>query len=842
MKKVIISTFLSIMLLGMLDSSKAQFSYMGTYNWEGVPNYLVTPGDVIDSSFLNNLSATLPESRSVPVYEPQLIANNVPFTVSLSTTADVWVTFIKKGGWYRSGLAYYTYPTNAPLTTPPAEKDLTVIFPNCSTPGFGGYLQPGSKAYLGKFPANTTIAFALIANGWNDTEDTNSLYILYANPAFNPEPVDSLKKHVIVINDSASGRLVVGFEDTRRDKGSDNDFNDVMFYSTVVANNAVANRDSFPRMLPDGKVVFSGNTGGLESKSLGDIISQRLFRQYKNGINGAINYSNTPKLNHSKIATFGVTTTTINSNIELSDLIPEKVYDSGYTAYVSTPSDIVGFTNAVDVMSLDFTKNSVCKAVAFSTKTLGGVYSHTKPVCDRLRGSEVLSIENFTIQNLTFVRYALKRTNGNIEYSTSFSLGKKAGRNTLSFQSHWLTKDYANEDVMYNFQLWASKPYLVTDMILELLKKVNAIAPVESIGSPSVVPSVYITSIERIGAKLMVSIKNNTGNTSASFSIAKRNNEQADTASAIYPFAVNPYGSTSFSINVGDTYEQTINVLVNDTIQDLVYINDGNWAVNHDTTTTVSNYTVLNASANTYTTDHPLYRNFHIEANTASYVSIYRMLSGGGATVDLSKFSKLNFTADGGNRLHITILKNSINNWNDQYSFTMPLADSSKAYSISTDSFTSPAFKTPIDLSDVTEVVFSIEIPTGNVTNINSTFSNIGFSSNHDTVAPTPVADTIPAATVVVPIKPQQQVLVYPNPSNGRFNCTFRAERNEATHLFVTNLATGQKIYTQNYQAQAGLNTVSVDITNSIVLGGVYVITMQTDTEWLFENRMIIGK
>ena len=836
MKKVIISTILSIMLFGIVDSTKAQFSYMGSYNWEGVPNYLVTPSDVIDSSFLNNLSATLPESRSVPIYEPQLLAKSVPSTISLSATADVWVTFIKKGGWYRSGLAYYTYPTNAPLTAAPANKDLTVIFPNCSTPGFGGYLQPGNKAYLGKFPANTTIAFALVANGWNDSKDTNSLYILYANPAFNPEPVDSLKKHVIVINDSASGRLVVGFEDTRRDKGSDNDFNDVMFYSTVVANNAVANRDSFPKMLPDGKVVFSGNTGGLESKSLGDIISQRLFKQYKSGTNGAINYSNTPKLSHSKIATFGIANLSINSNIGLSDLIPEKVYDSGYSAYVSTPSDIIGFTNAVDVMSLDFTKNSVCKAVAFSTKTLGSVYSHTKTVCDRLRGSEVVSIENFTIQNLTFVRYALKRTNGNIEYSTSFSLGKKAGRNTISFQSHWLTKDYSSEDVMYNFQLWASKPYLVTDMIIELLKKVTAIAPIEAIGTPSVVPTVYITSIARVGANLQVSVKNNTANTSASFSIIKRNNELTDTASINYSFAINPYSTTSFSVKVGDTYEQTINMLVNDTIKDLVYVNDGNWAVNHDTTTTVSNYTVLNAPADTYTTDHPLYRNFHIEASTASYVSVYKMLSGGGATVDLSSFSKLNFTANGGNRLHITILKNAINNWNDQYSFTLPLADSSKAYSISVDSFTSPAFKKSIDLSDVTE------IPTGNVTNINSTFSNIGFSSSHDTVVPAPVTDTIAAATVVVPVKAKQQVLVYPNPSNGRFNCTFRAERNEATHLFVINLTTGQKIYTQNYQAQAGLNTVSVDITNSIVLGGVYVITMQTDSEWLFENRMIIRK
>ena len=218
------------------------------------------------------------------------------------------------------------------------------------------------------------------------------------------------------------------------------------------------------------------------------------------------------------------------------------------------------------------------------------------------------------------------------------------------------------------------------------------------------------------------------------------------------------------------------------------------------------------------------------------------MLGGGGATVDLSSFSKLNFTANGGNRLHVTILKNGITNWNDQYSFSLPLDNESKAYSISLDSFTSPTFKGAIDLSDVTEIVFSIEIPTGLVTNINSTFSNIGLSSTHDTIVPAPITDTIATDTIPVNAQLQQQALVYPNPSNGRFTCSFRADGNMTTHLFVIDVVTGHRIYTQQYQAHTGLNTVSVDITNNIVAGGVYVITMQTDSMWLFENSILMRK
>ena len=90
--------------------------------------------------------------------------------------------------------------------------------------------------YLGKFSANTSIAFALIVNGWNVVNVTNTKGILYANAAFNPEKADSLKKHTVLLNDESTGKLIIGFEDTRRDDAQcDNDFNDVLFYATVNA-------------------------------------------------------------------------------------------------------------------------------------------------------------------------------------------------------------------------------------------------------------------------------------------------------------------------------------------------------------------------------------------------------------------------------------------------------------------------------------------------------------------------------------------------------------------------------------------------------------------------------
>lgn len=56
----------------------------------------------------------------------------------------------------------------------------------------------------------------------------------YSNPAFNPEENADLRQHNVLLYDAARDLSVLGFEDDHRDdgSGSDEDFNDVMFYVT----------------------------------------------------------------------------------------------------------------------------------------------------------------------------------------------------------------------------------------------------------------------------------------------------------------------------------------------------------------------------------------------------------------------------------------------------------------------------------------------------------------------------------------------------------------------------------------------------------------------------------
>ena len=110
MKLFFTYTFIFLMLLGFSVPSKAQFSYIGAYDWAGVPKYLVVPGDTISAVFDSSLVASLPEYRSVPLYEPQLLAPGRPETISINCQSDVWITYIRKGGWFQSVVGYYTFP------------------------------------------------------------------------------------------------------------------------------------------------------------------------------------------------------------------------------------------------------------------------------------------------------------------------------------------------------------------------------------------------------------------------------------------------------------------------------------------------------------------------------------------------------------------------------------------------------------------------------------------------------------------------------------------------------------------------------------------------------------
>ncbi len=778
----------------------AQYQFIGTFNNDGKPNYLVSPSDIVSTTFKNGISATLPESRPIPIYFPRLIAEGRTETIEVKCASDVWITFVNEGANYRNALGYYTYNTDNPLTVAPSSSQIKIIFPNASKSGSGGSLTAGDKVFLGNFPAKTGIGFVLMADGWNGTTVTPGNWTLFSNSAFNPEPNASDKKHTVLIRDSATNRILIGFEDIRRDNNScDQDFNDLLFFATINPINCVSTIDSIPTLNPDGGISYSGFTGGLESKSLGDKIAKRVYTKIINGTNGDVNYQNMPLYQTEKNQIQSNSTST-NNGLKLASIMPNTMIDPGFTTYVTTPSDIPSITNAVEVRSVDFIQNNTCKAVAFATKTLGAMYEHTKPICDRLKGAELLNIDNFTLNKLNFVRYTLLQENGNIEYAMSFTVGKKIGRSTFSFQSNWLNKDYIAEDTLINYQVWGTAPYLCIDMALDILSKLNGIMPVLQNTKSANLPNSLILKGKRNGTNIDLTIDNKTSFSKGYFEIEERANEIATLKTKrIVPFNINSFNKSSVVIPMSDAFESNIAMFVNGQLQDVVYMSDGTWGIDFDPTKTViREHKVTNDTLNTNADNYPVFRNVKIQATTSNYVTAYKVLRAAGTSENLSSFKSLIFSAKANANCKITLVKNSISNFDQQFKYTIPLGTDLKVYKINLDDFKVVNSSAKIDASDITTIVFAFETTSGNSTNIDLQLNNIVFSKK---------------TTEEVLNQSATLINIFPNPvKGGKFTAQFKSDVNTTLTLKLTDASTGKVIFSKNANVVKGDNMVPVQV------------------------------
>ncbi|MGB0431453.1 MAG: LruC domain-containing protein, partial [Bacteroidia bacterium] len=209
-----------------------KFAYLGTWNSQGVPNYKKHVRDVIPQSFLDDVNSSLPESRPVPTYNAEYLADNVETNAIITKTADVWVTFVHEGAGYRNALGYYTYPTDTPPNSLGDIDSLYLIFPNVSFSGSGGGLVSGDKVHIGRFEPGTTIGWFLVANGYSTSTNAvgNGYHVVYSNKNLNPESNPANRQHNVMLYDETRDIVVLGFEDLNRDNGSDDDFNDAVFY------------------------------------------------------------------------------------------------------------------------------------------------------------------------------------------------------------------------------------------------------------------------------------------------------------------------------------------------------------------------------------------------------------------------------------------------------------------------------------------------------------------------------------------------------------------------------------------------------------------------------------
>jgi LruC domain-containing protein len=209
------------------------YKALGSYNGQGVPNYLEPVNDLVDASLIADINATLPEQKPLTSSHPAYFNDNNEGNIVLKSASNVWVTFIHEGAGYKNTLGFYKYKSgNKPVTAQDIDT-IYVIFPNVSFAGSGGGLVSGNKVNLGIFPGGTEIGWVLIANGYNGTSINDGYGRYFSDIEYNPEAKTSFKKHSILLNDIGREKFLLSFEDLNREGTSDNDFNDAVFQVTA---------------------------------------------------------------------------------------------------------------------------------------------------------------------------------------------------------------------------------------------------------------------------------------------------------------------------------------------------------------------------------------------------------------------------------------------------------------------------------------------------------------------------------------------------------------------------------------------------------------------------------
>lgn len=255
-------------------SQSFKINPIGSFDNMGVPKYLDKPDDIIDTGFVSDINNVLPEFKSVPVYHSDYL-NNKETDIKIIDSAEVWVTFVHEGAAFLNSLGFFSYNTTKPVEKISELKELKIIFPNTSEKNHGGGLLPGNKVKIGVFGPNTTISWVLLSNGFQNGKVTIGNYPLFSESKFNPEKNTKLKQHTVLLYEEKREKYLIGFEDADREKGTDDDFNDLVFYVTANPFSAISSNNVVPfnpqRIHPLNNIYFESGKSTLMPKSFNEL-------------------------------------------------------------------------------------------------------------------------------------------------------------------------------------------------------------------------------------------------------------------------------------------------------------------------------------------------------------------------------------------------------------------------------------------------------------------------------------------------------------------------------------------------------------------------------------------
>lgn len=549
----------------------------------------------------------------------------------------------------------------------------------------------------------------------------------------------------------------------------------------------------------------SGNTGGLESNNrLSEQISQRNFNRAKTGYKFQTNKAKRITANEMSFERLAINTMTLQDFIPLGNINEDEVIES-------TPADLVSITNATQIFSVDYLRNNQTVASILALKTENGVYEHTKYICDRLLGAELLSVSTMEINGETFLKSIIRNENGGNEFVLSFAAREINNNENFAIENHWNLDQYTQNTTFYNFQIWSNSIddlYLLGQEVLNLIEMQKPIVDF----SHSNPPPVFVKKGNYAQGVLNLEIVNTNNSNAINLESGFRETETSAFDSFSSSISLSGY-LTNVSINTGNLFDIGFRIIPTNGTPDDLFLSDGPWGIDASQTNTfVNNYSVL-LNENTFSSDEfPLERNVVLNATTSSYVAVYRALTPRFQAVDLSEYEVFLLNAKGSGMLEITFVKASVTDWQNQPKVQIALTENFQEFIIPLSGFQSQSFDVLLD--DVVTVVFTLVAENGQETDVSMHLNHLRFSQNSLLTT-----NIFPEVT--------ESLLAIPNPMSEQTMLQFDAQQQEVATIMVYDLQ-GKCVFRKSLTTNVGKNQTL--ISNLKITSGLYIVQI-TGTE-----------
>ncbi|MFP4844928.1 DUF4114 domain-containing protein [Winogradskyella sp. PE311] len=816
MKNKILFLIVSITFI----TNAQNYQFLGDYTSNGTPLYLENPSDVVSEETLQMIDQSLPESYPVPDYNPHYISSGYETDVKLNALADIWVTFVNEGAGYKNVLGFYTYDLNNPPTSTPQPEDITIIFPNASKLHSGGGLQPGDKVKIGTFQEGTGIGWVLLANAWNPSSSSvgNGLWQLFSNPDYNPEAQESLRYHNVLLNDPNNERVILGFEDIRRDYGScDNDFNDAIFYITANPYEAITTVNYAD--VSSASNVTSANDGGLESNgNLANLIAKRNFNRTKTG--EVFNKRSTQSV-YNKQAYLQQRTSEGGSVLE--SYLPETGMFGDETAYISSPDDLIDITNASEVFSLDMYRDELRVSAVLATATEGSIYDHSKVICDRLNSSSLEDIRTVIVRGHKIISAKILRATGEMEYTLSFSV--KLGETQNELFSFWNIAQYPEGDY-YNFQIWGSSYSQVFAIGNHVIDTLTEEKPLQSVAVLDVVPMVFVKSGSYSNGELNLNIINKVNVTSLLFEASIAPTETNQRLDLTQNISLSGQWNDTISITTGSLFDVGFSLQIpNYSQKDALYLADGPWGVDYyEDYEEVTTFTVAN---NPITYNEELYeieRQPSVSGMVKGNVNLFRHVLPGDQTLDVTDYDAIQFSMYADQLVEVILMPENLEDWNNRLRYTIEPNAESTFHNISFNDFVDANGQNGT-IENIKTIVFSVRGDYVTSVPFNMSVSEVAFGQSL-------------SLSIENLDNPKETLKAYPNPMTSQSIINFTASQTETVQFVMYNQL-GKVVYSNTHNVVQGKNSIVVNRDN--LSSGMYYCKIINSTFNIDPLKLIVN-